>query len=564
MGIYKRILPYTNGVKLQGLLAIICSLASSLFVCAGYFYVYKALESIIFSKSLGFSVAIYSCVFLTIGGLLYCLAMYFSHIFGFRVENNLRKAGAMSIMNASSSFFDTHESGVIRKSIDDNAAMTHSAVADLLPDLGIAMLTPLLMIAFSFFISLKVFLVVMVFVIISCFLVKKMMGGDSSFMQTYEDSLKDMSAKSVEYIRGISVIKLFDMPLPKALKDSISNYAKNTYAYTKTCQTPYLSFQWMFLGVAPFIVMAFFSEQKEVLLELVMIFFILGVVFVSIMRIMHLAEYFFKANYAINTLENLSDEMSQNRPTFGTLEEFKNYDIEFKNISFSYDKTPIFKDFSLKLKSGKTYAIVGLSGSGKSTLVKLLNGSYKLSGGEILIGEKPINEYSQKAINDTISFVYQNTKLFKTSIYENIAFAKDGAKYDEVMNALNLANCMEFIDELKDKEQSSVELSGGQRQRLSVARAILKDFKILVLDEASSSLDIQSEYEILKSIKTISKNKTTIMIAHRLSSLKNVDEIIVLKDARIAERGGFDELIAKNGEFFKMYELFVQTNKWRI
>lgn len=300
---------------------------------------------------------------------------------------------------------------------------------------------------------------------------------------------------------------------------------------------------------------SFFSEKKEVLLELVMIFFILGVIFVSIMKIMFAAEYFFKANYALNTLQKLSDEMLQESPNFGELEEFKNYDIEFKNISFTYDKSSIFKDFSLKLKEGKTYAIVGLSGCGKSTLVRLLNGSYKLNSGEILIGEKPINTYSKKAINNTISFVYQHTKLFKTSIYENIAFAKDNAQYDEVIKALKLANCMEFINEVK--VQSSTELSCGQRQRISIARAFLKNAKLLILDEITSSLDSFNEHKIQQSLARLVQGKTTIVVSHRLNSIINADKIIVLDNGKIDAIGKHDELM-QSSELYK--NLILKSN----
>lgn len=560
--LYKKILAYANGVKIYAFFALFCSFLSAFFVFLGQFYIYLILKDFILNGVLQKPLIIATCVFLTLGGLAYYFSGIYSHILGFRVEKNLRIKGVDSIMNASSSFFDTHQSGIIRKSIDDNAAMTHTAIAHLIPDFGVAVLMPIFMLVLAFIISLKVFLIVLGFVVFAFLIMKKLMGGETSFMQVYEDSLKDLSAKSVEYIRGISVIKLFDITLPKALEESILRYSDYAYKYAKICKYPYVIYEWAFLGAVPIVILAFYEESANFVLELALILLILGMIFVSIMRIMHASSNIFSANYAINALEKICSKMQKS--PFGNETHFENYEIEYKNISFSYDKTPIFKDFSLKLKEGKVYAIVGLSGSGKSTLVRLLNGSYKLSSGEILIGSKPINSYTQEALNNAISFVFQDPKLFKTSIYENIAFAKENAKHDEVMNALRHS---EFIKNYKNKEHTKtneISLSGGQKQRLAIARAMLKNSKILVFDEASSSLDIENELKILKNIKDISKDKTTILIAHRLTSLKNVDEIIVLKDAKVAERGGFAELVAKNGEFKKMLDLYKLTKEWRI
>lgn len=560
--LYKKILAYANGVKIYAFFALFCSFLSAFFVFLGQFYIYLILKDFILNGVLQKPLIIAICVFLTLGGLAYYFSGIYSHILGFRVEKNLRIKGVDSIMNASSSFFDTHQSGIIRKSIDDNAAMTHTAIAHLIPDFGVAVLMPIFMLVLAFIISFKVFLIVLGFVVFAFLIMKKLMSGETSFMQVYEDSLKDLSAKSVEYIRGISVIKLFDITLPKALEESILRYSDYAYKYAKMCKYPYVIYEWAFLGAVPIVILAFYEESANFVLELALILLILGVIFVSIMRIMHASSNIFSANYAINALEKICSKMQKS--PFGNETHFENYEIEYKNISFSYDKTPIFKDFSLKLKEGKVYAIVGLSGSGKSTLVRLLNGSYKLSSGEILIGSKPINSYTQEALNNAISFVFQDPKLFKTSIYENIAFAKENAKHDEVMNALRHS---EFIKNYKNKEHTKtneISLSGGQKQRLAIARAILKNSKILVFDEASSSLDIENELKILKNIKDISKDKTTILIAHRLTSLKNVDEIIVLKDAKVVERGGFAELVAKNGEFKKMLDLYKLTKEWRI
>ena len=253
----------------------------------------------------------------------------------------------------------------------------------------------------------------------------------------------------------------------------------------------------------------------------------------------------------------------------GEHEVFKDCNIEFDHVSFGYSDNMVLEDLSFQLGEGKTYALVGSSGSGKSTIAKLISGFYNVDKGEIRIGGVSLNAYSNEAIINNISFVFQNAKLFKTSIYENIALAKRDAKREEVMEALRLAGCQSIIDKFKDAEETvigskGVYLSGGEKQRIAIARAILKNANIVIMDEASASIDPDNEFELQKAFKNLMKNKTVIMIAHRLSSIREVDEILVLDEGKIVERGSDEELMSKESKYKRLQEMYGIANEWRV
>ena len=268
-------------------------------------------------------------------------------------------------------------------------------------------------------------------------------------------------------------------------------------------------------------------------------------------------------------IENLIGEMSSEEVVFGTTPAFAGTDIEFANVSFKYDNEFVLENLSFKLPAGKTYALVGSSGGGKSTIAKLISGFYKLDGGEIRIGGVPLTDYTQEAVMRHIAFVFQNTKLFKTTIYENVRIGRPDATREEIMNALSLAQCDEIIAKFPERENTligskGIYLSGGEIQRIAIARAILKNADLIILDEASAAADPENEYEIQQAFANLMNGKTVIMIAHRLSAIQNVDEIIVVKDGKIAERGTNDELLRRDGEYRKLIQLYNQANVWAV
>lgn len=578
MNVYKKLFAYAREKVFLGYLAILLSSISVLFTIWGYYLIYKFLYNLIMLNDLAVSekYAIKIVVVLTAGAVLYILSGVFSHMLGFRLETNLRKRGIEGLSQASFRFFDMNPSGKVRKIIDDNASQTHQVVAHLIPDNAQAFLTPILAIILGFLISTRVGLVLVILTVFAGFLLFSMMG-EQKFMKIYQESLAELSAETVEYVRGMQVVKIFGASVEsfKSLYNAIKSYSKYAYEYSLSCRKPYVLYQLIFFGLAaillPIVVYAtdMLGDSDMLLVELLMLFFLSGVLFVSFMRIMWVSMYVFQGNYAVDTLEGLYEDMQMDKMKHGEYEVFKDCNIEFDHVSFGYNDNMVLEDLSFRLGEGKTYALVGSSGSGKSTIAKLISGFYNVDKGEIRIGGVSLNAYSNEAIINNISFVFQNAKLFKTSIYENVALAKRDAKREEVMEALRLAGCQSIIDKFKAGEETvigskGVYLSGGEKQRIAIARAILKNANIVIMDEASASIDPDNEFELQKAFKNLMKNKTVIMIAHRLSSIREVDEILVLDEGKIVERGSDEELMSKESKYKRLQEMYGIANEWRV
>lgn len=578
MNVYKKLFAYAREKVCLGYLAILLSSISVLFTIWGYYLIYKFLYNLIMLNDLAMSekYAVKIVVVLTTGAILYILSGIFSHMLGFRLETNLRKRGIEGLSQASFRFFDMNPSGKVRKIIDDNASQTHTVVAHLIPDNAQAFLTPILAIILGFLISTRVGFVLVILTLLAGLLLFSMMG-EQKFMKIYQESLADLSAETVEYVRGMQVVKIFGASVEsfKSLYNAIKSYSKYAYEYSLSCRKPYVLYQLIFFGLAaillPIVVYAtdMLGDSDMLLVELLMLFFLSGVLFVSFMRIMWVSMYVFQGNYAVDTLEGLYEDMQMDKMKHGEYEVFKDCNIEFDHVSFGYNDNMVLEDLSFRLGEGKTYALVGSSGSGKSTIAKLISGFYNVDKGEIRIGGVSLNEYSNEAIINNISFVFQNAKLFKTSIYENVALAKRDAKREEVMEALRLAGCQSIIDKFKAGEETvigskGVYLSGGEKQRIAIARAILKNANIVIMDEASASIDPDNEFELQKAFKNLMKNKTVIMIAHRLSSIREVDEILVLDEGKIVERGSDEELMSKESKYKRLQEMYGIANEWRV
>lgn len=578
MKVYKKLFAYAKEKVYMGYIAILFSSISVILTIWGYYFIYRFLYNLIVQNNYiaAEEYALKIAALLTIGAVIYLASSMFSHILGFRLETNLRKRGIDGLSEASFRFFDQNPSGKIRKIIDDNASQTHKIVAHLIPDNAQAFLTPILAILLGFIISIKVGIVLLLLTILCGFILSSMMG-EKEFMKIYQESLANLSAETVEYVRGMQVVKVFGASVEsfKALNGAIKNYSKYAYEYSLSCRRPYVIYQLLFFGIIAILLpptvyaLDKFQDINSVLVELLMIMFLSGVLFVSFMRIMWVGMYIFQGNYAVDTLEALYDDMQKDKINHGQCETFKNFDIEFDDISFGYNDKMVIENLSFRLDEGKVYALVGSSGSGKSTIAKLISGFYNVDKGNIKIGEIPLSEYSKEAIIKNISFVFQEAKLFKTSIYENVALAKKDATYEEVMEAMRLAGCESIIEKFADAENTvigskGVYLSGGEKQRIAIARSILKDSNIIIMDEASASIDPDNEYELQKAFKNLMKDKTVIMIAHRLSSISNVDEILVLEEGKIVERGTDKDLMSKDSRYKELQEMYSIANEWRV
>ena len=578
MNVYKKVFHYVPEKIVPGILSILTSLLSGVILVYAYMLLYFFLENLILFRDEGqsYAMSLKIVLALTLAGLCYLLSGVLSHIFAFRLETNLRKKGIEGLASASFRFYDLHSSGYIRKTIDSNAEKTHQAVAHMIPDSAQAFLVPLLTLALGFFVSLRVGVILLLLVLVSGFFLQKMMGG-SQFMKLYQESLNHLSGETVEYVRGIQVVKLFGNRLQsfKAMKEAIESYAKYAYEYSLSCKTPYVLYQWIFLGLIPIlsIPLSFLlvkePQPEKLIIDLIMIFFLDGVIMVAFMKIMWSGMYIFNASFAIDEMEKLYKAMQEDSLQYGNEENFPNYSMEFQDVDFSYGEKKVLEGLSFRLEEGKSYALVGHSGSGKSTIAKLFSGFYKADKGQIRIGDLPIESYSKNALCKAISFVFQDSKLFHKTIYENVLLGKPGATPEEVHRALDMAGCREILERFPEKENTligakGVYLSGGEKQRIAIARAILKNAPIVILDEASASIDADQEYALQNAFKNLIQGKTVIMIAHRLSSIQGLHEILVLEEGKILERGSSKELLQKDSSYKKLWELYQTTEDWRI
>lgn len=580
MKLYKKLFSYIPERRLHGILASLLTTLGIVLEFYAYYLIWILLKNVftggVLSEERSLAIKI---LFLFIAyGLLYFMGLWMSHLAGFRLETRLRERGIRHLLRASNTFFDLHNSGEVRKIIDNNVEQTHMIVAHLIPDQTAAFLTPILMIILTFLLDLYLGIFFIVIVLISLVLVKNMMG-DQSFMKKYMDMLDEMNAGAVEYVRAMPVVKIFNAPLIgfKKLYDSILIYKEMVYKYSMSCRVPFVLFQWLLnIFIITPIFLGIFMVNRGAdpgLWAAKILFFTLfmGIFYSNTMKIMYVSMYIFQANSAVDNLENLFKEMKAKEIEFGNQREFLNKNIEFKNVDFSYDgENKILNNFSLSLEEDKVYALVGSSGSGKSTIAKLISGLYPVDSGEILIGNKNISSYDKESLMKNIGIVFQNPQLFQgISIFENVKLGKSDATDEEVLRALRLARCDEFIDKFKDGYDvvigaEGVNLSGGEKQRVSIARIFLKNPKIIIMDEASAAADPENEYELQRAFKELIKNRTTIMIAHRLTSIRGVDEILLIEDGKLIERGNHDKLYKEDSKYKKFVEMYMKANEWRV
>lgn len=573
--IYKKLKKYAPERILFAYGGILMAFISAVFVVISYYHIYNFLrEVIVGADGVDFFIASSKVVLcLAIGMVTYFVSLWLTHILAFRLETNLKKEGIKHIMNASFSFFDKNESGRVRKIIDDNTVLTHMSVAHLIPDLSTAVFVPLLGIILSFYVDYRLGIVFLLTLISGLLMTKKMMG-EMSFMEKYMQAAEKMNGGAVEYVRGIPVLKIFKANV-EALKDfytSVKDYSSLALQYSMSCRGWYVLFQVFFNVVYLFVL--FFQyidtgDTKEFLSKFMFYAAFNGVILISFMKIMYVGMYIFQADGCIAKIENIFDEMAKEKLSSGNMDKMDGGDIEFKNVTFGYEDSMVLKDLSFKLKEGKQYALVGASGSGKSTIAKLISGFYRLNEGQIVIGGHSIEEYSEKALAKNIANVFQDAKLFKTTIFENVKIGNPNASRKQIMEALHLAQCDEIIEKFDTKEETvigakGVHLSGGEVQRITIARAILKDAKIVIMDEASAAADPENEYELQKALSNLMKGRTVIMIAHRLSSIKNVDEILVVDEGNIVERGSHSELMSKESMYKTLQQEYTRANEWRV
>lgn len=509
--------------------------------------------------------------------LVYVCALMCSHLAAFRVQANIRTSLMRHILTLPMGFLDKDGTGKIRKIVNESSAATETYLAHQLPDQAGAIATPagllVLLMVFDFRLGLLSLIPV-----VAAFLIMGTMTGQrmKDKMEEYQNALDEMSSEAVEYVRGIPVVKTFGQSVFsfKRFQVSIRKYEKWTIAYTKEMRIPMTVYTTVINAVfAVLIAATYFFAGKEgdntFLLNLLFYIIITPIITVTMNKIMYSSENQLIVTDAISRIESILEKKPL--PETAHAQEPENNSITFENVSFRYEDAgrDALHQINLAIKEGEHVAFVGPSGGGKTTLASLVARFFDTTEGRILIGNKDVKEIPSRQLMDMVSFVFQDSKLLKTSILENVRMGKKDTTREEVMQALKEAQCEDIIAKLPDGidtviGSSGTYVSGGEAQRLSIARAMLKNAPILILDEATAFADPDNEAKVQEAFSRLSKGKTVIMIAHRLSSIVDADRICVLKDGSITEEGTHETLLEKNGIYAHMWKEYNKSVQWKV
>lgn len=507
--------------------------------------------------------------------ILYILALLCAHLAAFRVATNIRLKLSEHMMTLPLGSLEAFGSGRLRRIITETSGSVETYLAHQLPDQAKAYGTIIALLVLLFAIDWRFGLLSLLPIVLG-FLSMASMAGKSmqAKMAEFQTALGDMSNEAVEYIRGIPVVKTFGQTVFsfKRFKGSIDRYSEWATAYTKEVRRPMVLYTLGINSIFAFLIIGglLLSENPvniDFLLNVVFYIIITPAITVVLGKIMHQSE---NQMIVTDALKRIDSVLQISPLTVSETEHPANASVELRDVTFSYDgEKNVLNHISLSIPAGKTVAFVGPSGGGKSTLANMLVRFFDPQQGEVLIGGANAKAISKKELMENISFVFQNSKLIKGTILDNVRLGKPAATEQEVLEALELARCQDIIEKFPDGIYTmigtkGVYLSGGEQQRISIARAILKNAPILIMDEATAFSDPDNENKIQLAMKELAKNHTVILIAHRLSTVKNADCIYVLKDGEICETGNFDELNSKNGIFHEMWKDYQKSVEWRV
>ena len=576
--VLKRSLHYAGKKRYMLPLAMVFSALSGILVLMPMVYIHKIVSGIILSGSVdGGTIRYYAILaasFAAAGMLLYFCALMVSHLFAFEVEANIIKLSVKKMMAKPLGFFANRESGNLRKTIVDGAGETHTMLAHQLPDLAMTIVSPIVLLVFFFLFDWRLGLVSLVPMVITMLLMATMATPKSKKLrEEYYEGLANLSAESVEYVRGIPVVKTFAQSVESfdrfyslivKLKDFVVRWSmgfKNKMSLYEAISSSTAFF------LVPVAIMMITSggDMREVLGNSV-IYLLIGPVFgVFMMRSATMQNFIYFAELALDKIDTALDYEDL---TYGEATAVGE-SLEFRNVSFSYGKDKVLDNVSFKVNKGETVALVGASGGGKTTVARLAARFYDADEGDIFIGGTSIKEYEKEALSQKVAFVFQMSKLFKMSLRENLLLGDPNASDEEIEQALVRAGAKEIVDNLEKGLDTvygtkGTYFSGGEIQRLSIARAFLKNADFVILDEATAFADPENEHIIQASFKELSKDKTTLMIAHRLSTVVNADRILVMENGKIVESGTHNELLTLGGVYKKLWSEYQKAANWRI
>ena len=578
-----KLMGYAGNFRFLTYASWILSGVSAAFALVPFYFLWRIINEVLtvmpdFAKATGLTHNGWMAVlFAALSLLIYICALMCSHLAAFRVQANLRKAMLHHVITLPLGTLEKEGSGKVRKTIQECSGATETFLAHQLPDMVGAYVTPLGLVVLLFAFDWRFGLICLIPIVLSFVVMMVFMTGPTLKvkMQEYQNALEDMSNEAVEYVRGVPVVKTFGQTVYsfEKFKKSIDRYSEWAISYTKSMRIPMCLLTILINGIFAFILAAgiwFTKGGISTTLVLNILFYIIltPILTVTMTKIMFqsennmLLEDAMKRMDNILSLEPLKETRNAKNPTDNS--------VELRHVSYSYDKkTQALKDISLSIKGGQTVAFVGPSGGGKTTLANVISRFFDVKEGEVLIGGVNVKDISKEKLMETVSFVFQNSRLIKGTILDNVKLGKPDATEEEVMTALRQAQCMDIVEKMPDGVHTvigtnGVYLSGGEGQRIAIARAILKNAPIIILDEATAFADPDNEVRVQAAFKELAKDRTVIMIAHRLSTVTSADCIYVLKDGSIAEHGTDSELKNKGGIYAEMMKNYISSVNWKV
>ena len=510
--------------------------------------------------------------------LLYFAALMLSHLSAFRIETNMRRTAMERLMRVPLGFFDTQNTGRMRKIIDEDSSQTHTFVAHILPDVAGSVVAPIGIIVLLLAVDWQLGIAAMVPIVCAFGIMGYMMNPkNNDFQRMYLDAQEKMGAEAVEYVRGIPVVKVFQQTVFsfKRFHDSIINYRDLVIRYTLLWRTPMSAYTiainaFAFLLVPTGIILIGHGGETAIIVsDMVLYVLIAPIIAANVMKAMHLSQNLFLANEAVDRLKKLTATpplSESSKPEKATA-----FDVSLRNVSFRYEaaERDAVSHIDLDIPQGKTVALVGASGSGKTTIARLIPRFWDVREGSLKIGGVDVRHMDKAVLMRNVSFVFQNTRLFKTSILENIRYGNPDATIEQVNRAVDLSQSREIIERLPQGLDTVIGaegtyLSGGEQQRIVLARAILKDAPIVVLDEATAFADPENEHLIRQAFAHLTCGKTVLMIAHRLTTVQDADNIVVVDNGRIAEQGTHQQLMEKATLYYKMWNEYQKSVAWKL
>ena len=579
---FSRLMGYAGGHRVFTYASLVLSAVSALVALVPFVYIWKILRDVL-NASPNYAQAVniprygwMAVLFAVLSYLIYIAALMCSHLSAFRVATNLRLAVSEHLAVLPLGFTENFGSGKLRKIIHESTGAAETFLAHQLPDKYNAMATPIgllvLLLVFDWRLGLLSLVpVALGFVIMSAMTGRRM----ADKMRQYGNALESMSNEAVEYVRGIPVVKTFGQSVFsfKKFKATIDEYEKWVIAYTKELRMPMMLYTAAINGVFAFLIVGglLFTRNgvtSEFLLNLLFYIIITPVISLTLTRIMYMSENELVVADALARVDSVLD--AEPVPENDHPRHPKDASVSLKDVHFSYDgKTDVIKGVSLKIQPGQMVAFVGPSGGGKSTLANLICRFFDVQSGSVRVGGADVRDIPKEELMDTISFVFQNSRLLKGSILDNVRLGRAQATEAEVLAALKAAQCMDIVEKFPEGIHTvigtkGVYLSGGEQQRIAIARAMLKNAPILLLDEATAFADPDNEAKVQAAFAQLAKGKTVLMIAHRLSTIANADCIYVVQDGQIAESGTKDELCAQNGLFARMWQDYQASVQWKV